>query len=146
MKIVFNAPKPSVYDQVFSNFVASPVEMDGIVFPTVEHAYQAAKTLDMAERKRIASLPTPGKAKRAGRGVELRPDWEEVKYKIMKVLLYQKFSEEPFKGNLLGTEDAVIVEDASAWNDKIWGVGRDGKGQNLLGRCLMEVRDMLKNE
>ena len=66
-----------------SNFAASEIEFEGIVFPTVEHAFQAAKTLNITKRKEIAALPTPGQAKRAGRSVELRPDWEDIKIDVI---------------------------------------------------------------
>ena len=62
-----------------SNFFFSPIEYEGITYPTVEHAFQAAKTLNPIERQAIADLPTPGAAKRAGRQVTLRKDWEDVK-------------------------------------------------------------------
>jgi Xaa-Pro aminopeptidase len=56
-----------------SNFYDSPIEKDGIVYPTNEHFFQAMKTLDNEERKKIAAAETPGKAKRMGRNVKLRP-------------------------------------------------------------------------
>ena len=64
--------------EFLSNFFPSPIRFEGMVYPTVEHAFQAAKTMDMAKRKMIAGLPSPGQAKREGRKVTLRPDWEEV--------------------------------------------------------------------
>mgnify|MGYP003560200375 CR=1 FL=1 len=74
-----------------SNFYHSPIIYEGLEYPTVEHAFQAAKTLKMSERESIAALPTPGAAKRAGRQVSLRKDWEEVKKvnkEIRKISLY----------------------------------------------------------
>src|SRR5690348_9381030 len=50
-----------------SNFWPAEVAYEGITYPTAEHAYQAAKTMDVNERKRIAALPTPAEAKAAGR-------------------------------------------------------------------------------
>ena len=65
-----------------SNYHPCAVFYEGIAYPSVEHAFQAAKTMDMAKRREIAGLPTPGQAKREGRKVTLRPDWEEVKEQV----------------------------------------------------------------
>src|SRR6476620_11263121 len=63
-----------------SNFWPAVIEFEGLTYPTVEHAYQSAKTLDLDERKRIAALPTPADAKAAGRALKLRDDWERAKF------------------------------------------------------------------
>src|SRR4051794_31274057 len=76
-----------------SNFWPSPLVRDGITYPTVEHAFQAAKAVDRLERQRIAALPTPGAAKRAGRKVAIRPDWETVKVAMMEDLVRRKFAD-----------------------------------------------------
>lgn len=79
-----------------SNFEPSPIYYDGFSYPTVEHAFQAAKTLDMTERKtNFTEKQTPGQAKRNGRKVNLRPDWEDVKVPIMYELLLLKFTTHP---------------------------------------------------
>src|SRR5947208_6749913 len=67
-----------------SNFWPAIVEFEGITYPTVEHAYQSAKTLDMTDRKRIAALPTPAEAKQAGRALSLRSDWDTAKFVVME--------------------------------------------------------------
>jgi hypothetical protein len=142
-KIIFNAKKPSGYDEYFSNFADSPITIDDIKYPTVEHAFQAHKTISPTLRVEMAQMPTPGKAKRAGRRVSLRPDWEEVKYDVMVVCLREKFKIELYKKILLCTQDVEIIEDAAQWNDTEWGIGKDGKGKNLLGKALMQVRKEL---
>lgn len=71
-----------------SNFFAAEVELDGMLYPTLEHAYQAAKTLDRSEREAIRRLDSPGKAKRAGLKVTLRHDWESKKLGQMRSLLW----------------------------------------------------------
>ena len=124
-----------------SNFCPSKIEFEGIVFPTVEHAFQAAKTLDLEERKRIAKLETAGKAKRAGRKVVLREDWEEIKVAIMFELCLEKFSQPIFKELLLATGNARLVE-GNTWNDTFWGVC-NGIGKNNLGNILMEIRRLV---
>ena len=126
-----------------SNFAPVPggVVYEGVRYSTLEHAFQAAKTTDPAQRAMIGTLPTPGQAKRAGRRVSLRPDWEARKLSIMGVLLRQKFACEPFRGLLLATGSAEIVE-SNTWGDRFWGV--DGNGENHLGLLLMAIRAELR--
>lgn len=128
--------------EFLSNFYSQEITYDGIKYPTNEHAFQAAKTLDLEERKVISSLPTPGQAKRAGRRVSLRPDWEEVKFDVMKEIVILKFINPALKEKLLATGDSELIE-GNTWNDRCWGVC-NGVGQNNLGRILMEVRELLK--
>jgi len=117
------------------------IEFEGDLYPTVEHAFQAAKTADVAERARIRDLGTPDAAKRAGRKVALRRDWERVKLGIMESLLRTKFSEPGLMAQLLETGERELVE-GNTWNDRFWGVCR-GAGANHLGRLLMKVRSEL---
>lgn len=128
--------------EFLSNFYYSPVTYEGITYPTVEHAFQAAKTFDVTERRRISEMKTPGMAKRAGRRVLLRKDWEAVKFDIMKTLVTQKFEDEKLKQLLLDTGDEELVE-GNTWHDTCWGVC-NGVGQNNLGKILMSVRKHYK--
>jgi ribA/ribD-fused uncharacterized protein len=121
-----------------SNFYPAVVSLDGWDFPTVEHAYQAAKTLDTAEVAAIHEAPTPGAAKKLGRSVTLRPGWEGVKERVMLNLLRQKFSDSELGAALLATGDAQLVE-GNTWGDVYWGVCRNF-GANRLGEMLMFVR------
>lgn len=130
-----------------SNFYPSKITLSGRVWPTVEHFYQAMKTLDYGAQEFVRTSKTPGIAKRRGQQLELRKDWEDIKYKIMKMALYAKFSHDPLRFMLLETGDSEIYEDSP--NDKIWGTGAKGKvgtGQNLLGKALMETRARLYAE
>ena len=121
-----------------SNFYNCPVPFEGLTFSNTEAAFQAAKTLDMEERERFLGL-SGGQAKRLGRRVELRSDWEAVKIDIMRQVLKSKFTQNPeLKAKLIATGDAELIE-GNNWNDRFWGVC-NGKGQNHLGRLLMELR------
>jgi len=128
-----------------SNFWPAKVIFNGITFPTVEHAYQAAKTTDKEEQLKIAKLPLPDQAKRAGRKVKMQPGFDKIKLKIMEDLVRQKFqNHKQLKEKLLATGDAVLVE-GNWWGDTYWGVCR-GRGENHLGRILMKIRSELKKE
>jgi ribA/ribD-fused uncharacterized protein len=127
-----------------SNFFGSPLIYDGILYPTVEHAYQAAKTHDVNKRLEIAGAHTPDIAKKMGRILELREDWESVKFEIMYYLVKLKFENcKILKDALLETKDAYL-EETNHWGDKIWGVcSKTGEGENNLGKILMNVRNEL---
>ena len=126
-----------------SNFFQCQVEFEGMNFSNVEAAFQAAKCLDMKERERFFDL-SGGQAKRLGRRVELRSDWEEVKIDIMRQVLKSKFTHNPeLRAKLIATGDAELIE-GNNWNDRFWGVCR-GVGQNHLGKLLMEIRAELVN-
>jgi ribA/ribD-fused uncharacterized protein len=131
----------------WSNFHPAPVRLDGLFYPSVEHAFQAAKTLDPALRETVRRSSTPGAAKRAGRRIPLRPDWEEVKYPVMLALLRQKFRIPGLGEELLASGHQEIVEDTTGWHDVVWGrcycLRHGGAGSNLLGVALMQVRTEL---
>ena len=132
---------PKLKNGFLSNFYPSTIYVDKKPFDTVEHAYQAHKTLDETSIELIRKAKTPQDAKKLGRCVQLRPDWEEVKIPLMRSYLKQKF-ENPFLMHLLiDTGTAQLVHNNS-WNDRFWGVCR-GVGQNWLGRLLMEIREDL---
>ena len=125
-----------------SNFFPCKIEYERIHYPTTEHAYQAAKSLDVADRQRVALLISPASAKKIGRTLNLRPDWESVRLKIMEEILLLKFQKTRFCKLLLETGDRQLVE-GNYWNDTFWGVCR-GKGENHLGKLLMKIRDHLR--
>lgn len=130
-----------------SNFYEAPVlyyvdkvEME-LPFPTSEHAYQFAKldplTVQM-DQISFFQLCTPGQAKRHGRKVQIRSDWEQVKIPIMEKILRSKFEDELLRYKLLQTGTQELVE-GNNWGDTFWGVC-NGKGSNHLGKLLMKIR------
>ena len=127
-----------------SNYYVSPIFYDGILYPTVEHAFQAAKTTVFIQRIIIANKKTPGQAKCAGRKVTLRDNWDDIKLYIMKELIILKFTNPKLKSALLNTKDAELIE-RNTWNDTYWGIC-NGIGENHLGKILMEVREMLRGD
>lgn len=125
-----------------SNFYESPFEVDGITYPTVEHFFQAMKSKDVEGRKKIAAAPTPGKAKRLGRTIELRKDWEEIKDTVMWSGLRHKFQIPELREKLLATGNEELIE-GNWWGDTTWGVC-NGKGENRLGKLLMKIREEIR--
>lgn len=131
-----------------SNFYLCTVYFEGVGYPSVEHAYQAAKTTDIKTRLWIRDSPAPGIAKRRGRQIPLREDWGRfnepgIRDEIMRQLVREKFRSSRLRNMLLDTGEAELIE-GNWWNDFYWGVC-DGKGENMLGKILMEVREELRN-
>lgn len=127
---------------VFSNFYRCRIFLDGEWWDSTEHYYQAQKTTDEGLKKQIRECKTPKESKNLANSVPLRVDWDDIKYEVMKKAIMAKFSQnESFKQILIGTKNEELVEDSPY--DYIWGCGRDGTGQNLLGKVLMEVRETL---
>ena len=127
---------------LLSNFHRSPFDWRGHEWPTAEAAFQAAKTHDERVRERIRAAASPAEAKRLGRRVELRPDWERLKDDVMHSILKAKFAVPELRDALLATGDAELVE-GNTWGDVYWGVC-GGRGRNQLGRTLMRIRDDIR--
>jgi len=121
-----------------SNFAPVDIVFDDHVYPSVEHAYQAAKTLDRDQQARIRRAPNGFLAKRLGPTVELRANWNDMRYSFMRKFLEQKFSEADYRDILIETGDSKLVHDAP-W-DSYWGDGPNGHGTNMLGKLLTSIR------
>jgi len=125
------------------------VSRDPLIWLSVEHYYQAAKTLVPSERSLIHHAETPGQAKRLGRKATLRGNWEQIKLLVMREGLAAKFAIEDHDIEssptrfLLDTGDDILVE-GNNWGDRFWGV--DGTGDNWLGHLLMARRAELRYE
>lgn len=122
-----------------SNFYPAVVIYGYKRYPSVEHAYQAAKTDDESTRDLIRKLPTAGQAKREGGKVKLKQDWHLHKRRIMEELLIQKFKHPELRAMLMATEGQDLVE-GNYWGDTYWGI-YNGKGHNYLGKILMSIRN-----
>ena len=124
-----------------SNFYPAPVDYQGYHFENSEAAYQASKCPD--RMLDFCGLP-PNRAKRLGRKVPMRPDWELVKYDVMYEVCMAKFTQNPdLLSKLLATGDAELIE-GNTWGDRVWGVDiHRGIGENHLGKILMRIRSEL---
>lgn len=140
-----NLPRPDTvdrftgYHRFLSNFYPAPVTFENVLFPTVEHAYQAAKSPEHNVWTYIATLENPKDAKRFGATVRLRPDWEDAKLGVMEYLLRQKFAD-PKLGRMLKATAPMRLVEGNTWGDTFWGVC-NGEGQNWLGEILELIRD-----
>lgn len=147
-----------------SNFYPTPIDTGRRVYASIEHYFQAMKSwpgviIEIKENGQIANktvrqwvseAPTPGEAKRRGRKINLRSDWEDIKIPIMKWGLQRKFTQETLAKNLLETHNKILIE-GNWWHDNFWGECKCNKckntlGENVLGKLLMEVRNELKQE
>lgn len=129
-------------------FFETPMKYGGMYFKTSEHFYMAMKTVDKSLRLKIAECTTGADAKKLGRSLDLRPDWEDIKLDVMLFALRYKFSihNPTLRQKLLGTGDSYLQE-ANLWGDKIWGVCmKTCEGENNLGKLLMQVREEIRNE
>ena len=109
-------------------------------FTCVESAFQSFKDLSrMSEFEGLNGY----ESKKLGRKVNLRKDWDDVKVDIMRDLVKQKFLNLELSKKLVEIEGEIVEH--NSWNDTFWGVSY-GKGKNMLGLILMEIRDEIKNK
>lgn len=130
-----------------SNFHLCSFTWDGYTWSHSEAAFQAAKSEHPLIRKKFLHL-SPGQAKRYGRQILIRPDWDDVKIEVMAEILFAKFDQNPhLKQQLIDTGDAYLIE-GNSWGDRFWGVSPVGSdnGLNHLGRLLMELRTLFQLE
>ena len=127
-----------------SNFYPARVVYSDIEFSTSEHAYVAAKTTDQVLRQEIAKIKHPADAKKFGRIIGLRDDWEKVRVYEMRTILESKFNN-PTLWEMLKQTAPAYLEEGNTWGDRFWGVC-NGVGQNHLGKILMSIRDDITNK
>lgn len=126
-----------------SNFYRSKMFIFGKWWNTVEHVYQACKTPDPEEQEEIRQAKTPRIARELGQKCQFRHDFDDLKYSIMKKCVLEKYVQHhDLREQLLATGDEILIEDSPV--DYYWGCGKDGSGKNMLGKVLMEVRELLR--
>jgi ribA/ribD-fused uncharacterized protein len=129
---------------VFSNFSKHPIDLDGKIWPTSEHYFQAKKFEGYHYEEEIRLAKSAALSAKMGNSREypLRDDWNEVKEDIMYEAIYAKFTQhKDLLALLLQTKDAILIEHTT--NDSYWADGGDGKGKNRLGVLLMRLREEL---
>lgn len=125
-----------------SNFGEQNVEYEGLVYKSREAAYQAAKSTSYVVRLRFTTL-SPSEAKREGRLILLRDDWEEIKLQVMYNIVKTCVEAHDDLKTLLLSTGHKYLEETNWWNDQYWGVCR-GIGENNLGLTLMKIREEIK--
>lgn len=126
-----------------SNFHLSYLTVDGLTFPSAEHAYQAMK-VPLADRQIFVECSTPGKAKRLGSSVELPSDWNARRVAAMTKVLRAKFGQSSELRALLLATGTRYLEETNDWKDCFWGVDPKFGGANKLGELLMILRSQLR--
>lgn len=127
-----------------SNMFPTTVTFEGQTYLCVESAFQAAKCVNPVDREEFTSLDGYS-AKKLGRRVNLRKDWENIKLDVMTACVRDKFTSNPvLRNKLIATDNAILIE-GNTWNDTFWGVC-NGTGKNHLGQILMQIRSELQNE
>lgn len=135
----------------FSNLFRSPIEFEGQLYPTAEHAYQAGKAQKAKVRDWILAAPSPSLAAMAAHGLyawDIVPKWSEIKFDRMRGVLAAKFTQHPdLMELLLATGDKRLVEAGTTNNavNRLWGEV-NGVGQNMLGQMLMELQSELRGK
>lgn len=131
----------------FSNFSQHAVYLQGKIWRTTEHFYQAQKFTDPALQERIRTSASPMQAKEMASQLDskfLQEDWNYKKEKVMWQAITAKFSQHPeLKKLLLSTDQRNIAEHTA--NDSYWGDAEDGSGLNRLGELLMQLRSQLRD-
>ena len=131
-----------------SNFYKSDIKYNDEIYATAEHLFQALKIENKDERNNIRISKTPAIAKRMGRNVILRTDWEDVKDKLMYMIVRLKFLQNnDLMLKLKNTENYSLIE-GNYWCDNYWGnctcyKCKNIKGFNKLGKILMKIRIMI---
>lgn len=125
-----------------SNFYPVNITYETILYPSVEHAYQACKTDSLDIKILIAKIDKPELVKKISRYINLIDNWDNKKLSIMEELIRLKFNNDNMKELLLMTNGLDLIEENN-WGDTFWGIC-NGKGENNLGKLLMKVRNELK--
>jgi hypothetical protein len=127
-----------------SNFYPAPIKIGGITYPTTEHYYQSQKTNIRAEKDKIIKAATPGEAKRLGKTVTIRSNWENEKLTVMRQALVAKFNQHTdLKERLVSIPDDIPIIENNNWHDNYWGICQCGKcdgGHNHLGNLLTDLK------
>lgn len=131
----------------FTNFSNHPITYGGLVYPTSEHLFQSLKFIphraDIADRIRNCRNSADALSEATRYKKHQRSDWFRVNIQMMDEVLLHKFRQHPaLKAELLGTGNAELVEDSHV--DAFWGVGKNGKGRNELGKALVRLRERFR--
>ena len=132
-----------------SNFSPSSISYMGAVWPTAEHLFQAMKSRSWHGAERILEASTPAEAKKIGRKLELRDNWDRDRKQFMLEVVVKKFRQNDLlRAELCALEGWMLIE-GNDWDDQFWGRTYESPytiptmGKNYLGKILMAVRDIM---
>lgn len=132
-------------DNPLSSCSHHPILLEGHNWLTCEHYVQAKIVRSPADTRTIESMATGEQA------VAYAKPWYRRKMKGHKLLapvlmtraLYTKIQMyEEVKEALMATKERLILE--TSQYDYFWGIGRDQRGENHLGKIWMDIREKLK--
>jgi ribA/ribD-fused uncharacterized protein len=144
---------------IYSNFYQSNFYLYNKEFSSAEQCFMYSKAIhfqDFQIAKQILKTHEPMNCKNLGRKVKNynEKEWNILREEKMFQACFAKFAQnEGLKEKLINTSNKILVE--ASPNDKIWGVGLreddteilnpyNWRGQNLLGKVLMKVREIIK--
>ena len=129
-----------------SNFHLCDIVIDGLVYPSSEHAYMAQKTGDIEIKRLFTDRKlTPAQAKHLGNSIKIRNDWDNVRVDMMYKVVLEKFIQNEYLAILLDETGEKYLEETNYWKDVFWGKC-GGVGENNLGIVLMSVRDFIRGK
>lgn len=132
----------------YGNLYKRSIKFEGKEFTTSEHAYQYGKFAKKDVAEWAMNAPAPHLLAIIAHGLfrwDVVPNWSKIKVERMKNVLIEKFTQHSdLKEKLLSTKDSILIEESNI--DPYWGCGKNGKGKNMLGILLMEVREELSKE
>ena len=123
-----------------SNYHKCPIFYQGRIYSSTEAAYHSAKTHNVEDKNRLTKMD-PKESKAFGRTITLRPDWDDIKLQVMLDVNHYKFHQGTELGKWLHYSNNKHLEEANWWKDMYWGT-YNGKGENMLGKVLMEIREI----
>lgn len=130
-----------------SNLYKREIKFEGRIFPTSEHAYQYGKFAKAEVADWAMKAPAPHLLAILAHGLfrwDVTPNWNNIKVQRMKKVLIEKFTQHPdLKQQLLDTGSAKLIEASNI--DSFWGSGKNGKGKNMLGVLLEEIRSEMSS-
>lgn len=130
-----------------NNFSAHAVKYKGVLYQSAEHAYQCQKFNDKRIKKLVKKASSPLLAKEiANKNKDkFRADWHQIKVNILKEIVWAKIGQhDEVRKVLLDTVNKELIENSPI--DSFWGWGKDHKGENQMGKILMDLRNKLRKQ
>ena len=130
---------------ILSNLSLIPIFLDGEEWKSTEHYYQKCKFVEPSVIDRIRKAKSPLHAAFIGqtRDYKILPQWESIKVEVMERAIKARFEQHPVFAEMLMATDGELHDKTSV--DDYWGIGFDGKGQNITGKILMKLRTELQD-